>query len=421
VRLHNIPARARERLRREFEVFRLAAWESGAAGAGAGRGFAAQVDLSALFVERSVRLLRVQGTLALLVPAKLWRSLAGGGVRRFLAAHAPPISLDDWSESAPAFDAAVYPSLLVARRSTESASNALSTSDVLCAVHRHEAVLQWRVPRPSLPLDGTPGAPWLISPPEVRVAFDQLVRRGTPLATTAFGRPLLGVKCGFNDAFLVGTDADVEPVMLRPVVRGETLTAWRLTVDERLLWTHGDDGRPLARLPERARRWLVRHQRALLARSDAHGRGPWWSLFRVESASYSSPRVVWADVGRSPRAAYVPAGDPVVALNSCYVARCASAADALALTALLNSPLAAAWLSLLAEPARGGYHRYLGWTMALLPLPRDWERARELLAPCAERALQGVAPSQDELFDVAARAYRVRRRDVAPLVTWSMR
>jgi hypothetical protein len=126
-------------------------------------------------------------------------------------------------------------------------------------------------------------------------------------------------------------------------------------------------------------------------------------------------------MGRAPRAAFVDVGNPLVALNSCYVARCASVADALALTALLNSPLASAWLSLLAEPARGGYHRYLGWTMALFPLPRDWERARALLAPCTERALGGDVPSQDELLDVAARAFRVRRADVAPLVAWASR
>jgi hypothetical protein len=251
--------------------------------------------------------------------------------------------------------------------------------------------------------------------------FDRLLQRGTPLAASAFGRPLLGVKCGLNEAFLVGRNSDVEAELLRPVVRGETLTPWCVSTMERILWTHGVDGRPLAGLPDRARRWLVRHQRALAARSDVRRRSTWWSLFRIESASSELPRVVWADIGQAPRAAFVAAGDPVVALNSCYVARCATADDARALTALLNSPLVAAWLSLLAEPARGGYHRYLGWTMALLPLPRDWERARMLLAPCTERAQQGDVPSQDELLDVAARAYRIRRADAAPLVTWGSR
>ena len=413
VRLHNIPARSRERLRREFESYRCAAWEPGAAGAGAGRGFAAQIDLSALFVERAARLLKEGGTLALLVPAKLWRSLAGGGLRRFLERHAAPVALEDWSESAPAFDAAVYPSLLVARRTTGP------SPEVQCVVHRRGTELRWSLARATLALDATPGSPWLIAPPAVRAAFDRLTTRGTPLGTSAIGRPLLGVKCGLNEAFRAPADSDVEPSMLRPLVRGETLTPWRVAVGERIIWTHGEDGLPLAKLPEHARRWLARHQRALLARSDARGKRAWWSLFRTESASSTRPRVVWADVGRTPRAAYVEVGDPLVALNSCYVARCASSVDALALTALLNSPLAAAWLALLAEPARGGYHRFLGWTMALLPLPHDWVRARTLLAPLTERALGGDIPAPDELFAVVTRAYRVRRADVAPLVAWA--
>jgi hypothetical protein len=72
----------------------------------------------------------------------------------------------------------------------------------------------------------------------------------------------------------------------------------------------------------------------------------------------------------------------------------------------------------LAEPARGGYHRYLGWTVALLPLPRDWRCARELLAPLARRALDGNVPTACELLEGATRAYRLRSADVAPLLAW---
>jgi hypothetical protein len=70
---------------------------------------------------------------------------------------------------------------------------------------------------------------------------------------------------------------------------------------------------------------------------------------------------------------------------------------------------------------RGGYHRYLGWTMALLPLPRDWEFARHLLAPLATRALEGDVPLPCELLEAATRAYRLRASDVAPLIGWAAR
>jgi hypothetical protein len=127
---------------------------------------------------------------------------------------------------------------------------------------------------------------------------------------------------------------------------------------------------------------------------------------------------VWGDFGRAPRAALLAPGDPTVPLNSCYVVACDEPVDALALTALLNGPLAAAWLNAIAEPARGGWHRYLAWTVGLLPLPRDWSRARELLAPLTERALLGDVPTQEELLLASCRAYRIRREDAAPLVAW---
>jgi len=114
VRLHNIPPAERVALRRRFTVFRDAAWSAGAERARAGAGFAAQVDLAALFVERSLALVSPGGVVALLLPAKLWRSLAGGGVRGLLARDARLLRLEDWSEAPCAFDAAVYPSVIVA-------------------------------------------------------------------------------------------------------------------------------------------------------------------------------------------------------------------------------------------------------------------------------------------------------------------
>jgi hypothetical protein len=103
-----------------------------------------------------------------------------------------------------------------------------------------------------------------------------------------------------------------------------------------------------------------------------------------------------------------------VPLNSCYVLPCRDPRDAHAVAALLASPLAGAWLGAIAEPARGGFRRHLAWTVALLPLPRDWAAARELLAPLASRDA-----TADDLLDAALRAYRLRARDVEPLLAWS--
>jgi hypothetical protein len=86
----------------------------------------------------------------------------------------------------------------------------------------------------------------------------------------------------------------------------------------------------------------------------------------------------------------------------------------------LNGALAQSWLNALAEPARGGYRRYLGWTLALLPVPKDWLRARDILSPLGAAARAGCPPTELELIDACLEAYDINRSLVAPLIAWSM-
>ncbi len=416
VRTHAIPAEMREALRERFVSFRSAAWRSGALAAAAGRGFGSQADLAALFTERAVRLTAVGGCVALLLPSKLWSALAGGGIREFLRAEAPPVRLDDWSGGSAGFDAAVYPSALVAMRGTRA-------RQISATAFRGEAELQWEIAPEHLAFDESPGAPWMLLPAEVRAAFDRLTAAGSALAHTALGRPLLGVKSGCNDAFIVPRQTAaayaIEQDQLRPLLRGEQLRAWRAddASDEVMIWTHDARGTPLATLPVRTKRWLTRWRGALEARTDGRN-DAWWSLFRTEAARSDRPRVVWGDIGRAPRALVLRAGDPTVPLNTCYVVRARTENDAHALAVLLNSPPGTAWLSALAEPARGGYRRFLGWTAARFPIPRQWDEARALLAPIGRAAARGDAPDAWTLTTLVLQAYGVRHEEIAPLLSW---
>jgi hypothetical protein len=92
--------------------------------------------------------------------------------------------------------------------------------------------------------------------------------------------------------------------------------------------------------------------------------------------------------------------------------------DAFALAALLNSPVIDAWIGAVAEPARGGYRRHFAWTMARVPVPDDWARARDILGPLGAGACDGAAVSRAELMTAVLDAFRVRARTIAPLVEW---
>ncbi len=421
VRPHAVPAEQRAELRDRFVSLRDAAWRAGAEAAAAGRGFAAQADLAALFTERSVRLARVGGVVALVLPAKLWLALAGGGVRQFLSEFAPPLHLEDLSADSAGFGAVVYPSLLLARRQEPGGT---VEPHLIGSSQRAGAALTWRLKRDRLALDRTPGAPWLLLPTEVRDAFDRLAHAGTPLAASRLGRPLLGVKSGCNEAFLLSrslaAQRGLSGPILRPVLRGEDLGTWtarRGSTDACILWTHDADGLPMAELPPAARRHLAPWRRRLELRSDARG-ARWWALFRTEAARYDRARVVWGDIGRTPRAVVLEPDDRTVPLNTCYVVRTTSVEDAYALAALLNSPVAAAWLSVLAEPARGGYRRFLGWTCARFPVPAAWESARAPLAELGVALARGQSIDPWTMTEAALAAYRVRHGEIAPLLSW---
>lgn len=471
VRPHALSLTERTRLRTEFRTLRHAAWRAGAARAGAGVGFAAQADLSTAFVERGVRLLAPGGVAALLVPAKLWRALAGGGIREWLAEHTHIRTIRDWSNAPALFDAAVYPSLIVAER--VQALNTHTTRAAEATVshepeRRRAASPATRIARPvqvsiahrtrstafvvdadTLPLGHDPAAPWLLLPPAVRRAFDTLRNTGPALGESSLGRPLLGVKCGCNAAFLVqaveqddedavvmadGRRAVIERRMLRPVLRGEGIAVRRpaprgegtavrrgsdTTQDWCIVWTHGPDGAPLKQLPAATMRWLAHWRPQLERRRDARARQPWWTLHRTEAARCESPRVVWADIGKRLIPHTLAAGDPTVPLNSCYVLRTTSMRDAHAIEALLSSPIAAAWFDALAEPARGGFKRFLGWTVATLPTPPDWTTARTILADLTKRRAQGEPVSSGDELAALAQVYGVPQRLLLPLLEWS--
>ena len=385
--LHRIPQSQRAIYRRDYDVARAAAWEPGAAAAGAGRGFAAQVDVAALFVERSLRLL-----------AARWHD--GAAASREALAFSRRRRRTPLSRRWRAHRARRGPRRASARSTRRSIRRSSSRSDAsttrlaqrtrcssTSSVHVNATTgIAWRLPAHDLPFDASRGAPWLLLPPDARRGFDRLRELGRPLAESELGRPRLGVKCGCNDAFVRrdsrlrrrprrrahdGSQArDHRPHDAAAVAQGRASPPLDgAAVVDAIIWTHDMHGSALRSLPTRTERWLSGWRRQLAARSDARDHAPWWSLFRTEAAATDRARVVWGDVGREPRASVLLPGDTRVPLNTCYVVRCPDASDAFALAALLNGPLARAWLDALAEPARGGYRRYLGWTMSLLPIP----------------------------------------------------
>ena len=92
----------------------------------------------------------------------------------------------------------------------------------------------------------------------------------------------------------------MERRLLRPLLRGEAVRAWRADADESaILWTHDTSDAPMKQLPPGASGWLTPWRRKLESRADAHGAPRWWTLFRTDAARSLSPSGAMAAVGPS--------------------------------------------------------------------------------------------------------------------------
>ncbi|MES3035818.1 MAG: N-6 DNA methylase [Gemmatimonadota bacterium] len=414
VRSHHLDASTRANLRTRFAT--VTSHPTGH------QPFGVQTDIAIPFTQRGLELARPGGTLAFLLPAKLWRSVAAGALRQHLLTLGTPRLLRDHSHSSGGFSAAVYPSAIVVQRAPlPTTEQAMPHTDMEC--HTTDASgtpRQFTVPAAQLAANEHAGAPWRLIPSDVRTAADAIRDAGHRWTESLLPPPALGIKTGCNDAFLLA-DADVPPSLrpfTRPVLRGDQVRAWHTDTGTTAIVVPCDaSGATLRALPGPLARHFANHQRALLARTDLRPRDPWWSLFRTDLLATGGWRVVWADIGRTLRATILPPHHTAVPLNTCYGVRLHDAVDAHALAALLNAPTTSAWLSLVAEPARGGYHRFMGWTVLALPLP-DWQRAREMLAPLAARARRGESVTATALHQATLDAYRVSHAHVAPLLEW---
>jgi hypothetical protein len=221
-------------------------------------------------------------------------------------------------------------------------------------------------------------------------------------------RPRLGVKTGADDVFLVAEPEEGT----RPALRGRDVTPWRPEPRRHLLWTHGPDGRPLARLPAAMARRLAPHFARLERRADARGGAVPWAVFRPGLALVPH-RVVWPDVARRLAAAVPP--PEVVPLNTVYGIGTRTGDDALALAALLNTRWLTALARLGADPARGGYRRFNAGIVRALPAPPAGASVWTQLADCGRRT-RPADPLLADVFELRPGERRALERLAPPSV-----
>ncbi|MFU8803088.1 MAG: Eco57I restriction-modification methylase domain-containing protein, partial [Bradymonadaceae bacterium] len=375
IRSHDIDVATRRLLKARYESDDHRLWPEASA-LGIRATFGSQVDMSALFVERSLELLRPGGRLCALVPAKLFRSLHGSALRTMIAEHHLE-SVEDFSEADRAmFEATTYPSIVhIKKASAENTPRGpLGDEDVRVALWQGERRTVWTTKKKHLyALGKDPGEPWLFVAPRIRAILDKVQSSGPLIGSIDALQPRRGVLTGCNDVFLVDDDrcrevlGDLYEKLSRPVLQGREIRHTGISPTRRILWPYTSDLTPIPDLPGALRAHFESHRTRLEARSDHRLTGPLWQLFRLHE-ELAAEKVVWRDFSMELEAAVAPT--EMIPLNTVYFLPAPSPEGARLLADLLMSSPVRALALALAERARGRWRRHLAWVMRMLPLPQ---------------------------------------------------
>ena len=258
-------------------------------------------DLYVYFYELGMRLLRPGGRLSFVVTNKWLKAAYGEPLRRFFAEESWVESVVDFGHAKQIFeDADVFPSIIVARKPTDDPPPATTR---VCSIPREQLRIddlgvQIRSEGFDVERSRLTGEAWSLEPKAVAELLSKIGDVGRPLVDYTGVKPLMGIKTGFNEAFLIDTptrdaliaaDSNCEEV-IRPYLRGQDVKRWH--PDWAGLWmialkSSGDYPWPWADAGERAEdvfretypslhARMKPFQEALTRRQDK-GRN-WWEL-----------------------------------------------------------------------------------------------------------------------------------------------
>jgi hypothetical protein len=390
VRAQRIPGEELSMYRSRFSVCAPELWEE-ANRRGIRHAFGSQVDLASIFLERALELLRPEGRLCALVPAKMLRSLHGTSTRRLLSTFHIERIVDYSDAEHEMFDATTYPALI------QIADQTADVSDITVWHAHHTSSWKERLPQQ--------GEPWWLVPPHVSEIFTRMSQNGTN-----FLMPNRGIFTGANHVFIRDEHEFIEIIglsvkpYLRRVLTGKDPSGKSA---QRILWLYGEDGVPLKTVPNEVRDYFQLHREILEERTDHDPRLPLWQVFRVQP-HICAPKIVWRDI-----ATHLETNIPepcAIPLNTVYYLPCEDLETRNLLRSFLNSLPIRAFARAAAERARGGYRRHFAWVIRLLPVPNEVQLAlvKQHQPPAIKPDLWGITAQDVQHLKTWLRAQEIQ-------------
>lgn len=372
-----------------------------------------RADIYVAFIERSLELLRVNGTLSFICADRWTLNRYGAPLRRMISERFCVKAYIDLHAASPfESDVIAYPSIFAISpgRSTDVPVARLSNA----TPEECESLLR------SLQRNGDEGKaaiekypswfsgdePWVLSPPAHLKALRYLEARFAPIEADGQTKVRIGVATGCDAAYIVGKDADIEKDRLVPLVMRSDIENGAVKNNHRfVINTFHDDGRVvrLADFP-RLRRHIETHGLDIKKRHVAQKNPNSWfrTIDRVYPELVKVPKLIIPDIAGSnevtlDKGCYHPHHNLYFVTSSTW--------DMTVLGGLLSSKVALFFIWSYATKMRGSYLRFQAQYLRRIRLPKPADIPKELANELREAF---AARDFKRLDTLALKAYEIK-------------
>jgi hypothetical protein len=284
-------------------------------------------DLYVYFQELEVRKLSAQGRMGMIVANKWMRAGYGENLREFLQRTGQPLEVINFGHSPIFPDADTFPCILLMTRRPavvgDKARPPANETMAACEVPREHwndrmdlgafvAPRRHQIPTRLLRNEG-----WVLEGPQVLTLLEKIRMTGVPLEEYAGCSPLMGLKTGLNEAFLIdGATRDrliqesrSSEEVIRPLLRGRDAARWQSRDSGCFLITipsSENNDWPWSEAGDRAEtvfrtsypaiyNHFQPHRQALIKRQDK-GRFYWELRSCDYMDEFAKPKIMWQEI-----------------------------------------------------------------------------------------------------------------------------
>lgn len=400
--------------------------------------FTSEADISVYFYKRGADFLCDNGILAYICTNKFMRSGYGDNIREFLTTDMSLQTLLDLGDT-PVFKASVDTCITLIEKCLPTTNHSLRALTLRKA--SEDLIVYDAFQNQSFPikLEDLSSDVWAIAPPDSQALLKKLKRTGSPLDTCVDDRLYRGIVTGCNEAFLINAnirnkliDADAgSGELIKPLFSGEDISKWKTdSTDEYIIaiassakgewpWKDANDESEAEKIFARYYPAIFEHlngYREKLKNRKDQGKFYWELRSCTYYAEFEKPKIVWADINKSVRAAYDTTG--TLSLQTVYIVP----TDDLSLLSILNSRLfewyAKYRFQSLKDPWAGGSSRFIAQYMRHVPIADRTPEQKAELSLLVNRILkdpkgQNVPTPEKEMDALVYRLYGLSEAEIA--------